>query len=85
MGGDRELVMFTGLLSFALIFTAQEWIAVLYGMALWVGVLYGLRLMAKSDPQMRYVYLRHIKYRGYYPARSTPFRNNTSGQVGRYK
>jgi type IV secretion system protein TrbD len=30
--------------------------------------------MAKSDPQMTKVYIRQLKYRGYYPARSRPYR-----------
>jgi type IV secretion system protein VirB3 len=32
--------------------------------------------MAKADPLMRFVYLRHRGYQVYYPARSTPFRSN---------
>ena len=35
MGGDRELVMFAGLLSAALIFSAQEMRATVYGILLW--------------------------------------------------
>lgn len=77
MGGDRELVMFSGLLAFALIFAAQSWVAAFFGVALWFGAVFILRLMAKSDPQMRNVYLSNRKYATYYPARSTPFRNNT--------
>ena len=80
MGGDRELVMMAGLLAFALIFSAQELRATIAGLALWFGALYGCRLMAKHDPLMRRVYLRHRRYRRYYPARSTPFRNNSSQQ-----
>lgn len=76
MGGDRELVMFSGLLAFALVFTAQEWIAAVYGTILWFGALLVLRRMAKADPKMRWVYLRHRQYKRYYPARSTPFRVN---------
>lgn len=79
MGGDRELVMFSGLLAFALIFSAQEWKAIIFGLLLWFTSLYLLRLMAKSDPDMRKVYMRHRKYKAYYPARSTPFRENTRG------
>jgi type IV secretion system protein VirB3 len=30
--------------------------------------------MAKSDPQIREVYLRSLRYRGYYPPRSQPYR-----------
>lgn len=76
MGGDRELVMFAGLLAFALIFSAQELRATVVGLGIWFFSLWILRLMAKSDPQLRHVYLRHRKYSAYYPARSTPFRTN---------
>lgn len=78
MGGDRELVMFSGLLSFTLIFAMQELVATLAGLGLWFCSLFMFRLMAKTDPKMRHVYLRHIRYRMYYPAHSTPFRNSGS-------
>ncbi len=79
MGGDRELVMFLGLLSAILVFAAQDWLAALTGIVMWFLSLKGLRLMAKSDPYMRAVYLRHRTYQRYYPARSTPFRQNKRG------
>lgn len=85
MGGDRELVMFAGLLAFALSFSAMELRATVFGIFLWFGALFLFRLMAKSDPQLRFVYLRHRKYRGYYGARSTPFRVNTNSQAKQYK
>ena len=53
MGGDRELVMFSGLLAFALIFSAFELQATIFGIGLWVFALFALRLMAKHDPQLR--------------------------------
>ena len=85
MGGDRELVMFTGLIAFALVFSAQELRASLYGIGLWLCALYLLRLMAKADPQMRFVYLRHRRYQRYYPAQSTPFRINPNSQGQQYR
>jgi type IV secretion system protein TrbD len=85
MGGDRELVMFSGLLAFALIFSTQELRASVLGLVLWFGSLFLLRLMAKSDPKMRFVYLRHRRYKSYYPARSTPFRRNTASQAKQYR
>ena len=85
MGGDRELVMFSGLLAFALIFSAQELRATVFGLLLWFGALYACRLMAKSDPMLRFVYLRHRKYKRYYPARNTPFRINTANQGKQYQ
>ena len=85
MGGDRELVMFAGLLAFALIFSAQELRATAFGLVLWFGTLYFCRLMAKHDPKMRQVYLRHRRYARYYPPRSTPFRANSASQGRSYK
>ena len=85
MGGDRELVIFAGLLAFALIFSAQELRATVIGLLLWFGALFACRLMAKSDPKMRFVYLRSRKYKRYYAARSTPFRVNPNSQGKQYK
>ncbi len=85
MGGDRELVMFTGLMAVALIFSAQEVRASVVGLLLWFGALFMFRLMAKSDPKMRQVYLRQRRYKRYYPARSTPFRVNPTSQGKQYK
>jgi type IV secretory pathway TrbD component len=94
MGGDRELVMFSGLVAFALIFSAQELRATVFGLVLWLGALFACRLMAKSDPKMRFVYLRHRKYKGnrgnsklkgYYPPRSTHFRLNPDSQGKQYQ
>lgn len=80
MGGDRELVLFTGGVAAALILTAQTVLATVVGIGVWIGVLYVLRLMAKADPKMRGVYLRSLRYAGYYPPRSTPWRENSARQ-----
>jgi len=85
MGGDRELVMFSGLLAAILVFAAQDWLALIIGTLLWFASLWALRLMAKADPQLRFVYLRQRRYQSYYPARSTPFRINRGSQRSRYK
>lgn len=85
MGGDRELVMFSGLLAGALIFSAQDLRATIFGIVLWFSALYILRLAAKADPRLRQVYLRHRHYKTYYPPRSTPFRENTASQGAQYK
>lgn len=85
LGGDRELVMSAGLLSFTLIAAAQDGVATVAGIALWIASVYACRRMAKRDPKIRHVYLRHRLYRRYYPARSTPFRENTNAQARRYR
>ena len=76
LGCDRELIMLSGLISFALTFVALSVAAFVTGMLLWLFSLWALRLMAKSDPLMRKVYLNHIRYKKFYCARSTPFVNS---------
>jgi type IV secretion system protein VirB3 len=85
MGGDRELVMLTGLLAGALVFSAQDIKAFVVGVTLWLLSLYLFRVMAKADPKMRHVYLRQRRYRSYYPARSTPYRVNGPAEERQYR
>ncbi|MGV1768153.1 conjugal transfer protein TrbD [Rhizobium rhizogenes] len=74
MGADRELVLLTALASVILIFVVLTWYAVLFGAAIWLVAVAVLRMMAKADPLMRRVYVRHISYRSYYRPTSTPWR-----------
>ena len=74
MGADRELVLVTGLASIILIFVVLTWISALFGLAVWTVIVGLLRMMAKADPQMRPVYLRHIAYRPHYRPTSSPWR-----------
>lgn len=85
LGGDREVVMCVGLIAFALVVLAQQAVAMAAGVTLWVVGLYACRLMAKKDPKLRQVYLRHRRYCRYYPARTTPFRENSREQATRYR
>ncbi|AKK65874.1 conjugal transfer protein TrbD [Xanthomonas oryzae pv. oryzicola] len=85
MGGDREMVMFSGLLAAILIFAAQDWNAAITGVVMWFAALWILRKMAKADPKMRFVYLRNRRYKPYYQPRATPFRINTAAQGKQYK
>ena len=74
MGADRELVLVTGLASIILIFVVLTWVSALFGLAVWTVIVGLLRMMAKADPQMRRVYLRHITYRSHYRTTSSPWR-----------
>lgn len=85
LGGDRELVLFSGLIAAVLIFACLQFHTVLVGVTLWMVTLWIFRRMAKSDPRMRFIYLRSLMYRRYYPARSTPFRENRSLNLSAYK
>ena len=74
MGADRELVLLTGLATVILIFVVLTWFSVLLGIAIWIAVVGILRIMAKADPMMRQIYLRHIGYRPTYRPTSSPWR-----------
>lgn len=74
-GADRELVLVTGLAAVILIFVVLTWFSALFGIAVWIVVVGLLRMMAKADPMMRTVYLRHIRYRPHYRPTSTPWRS----------
>jgi len=70
LGGDRELVLFAALLSAMLIFALVTWWAVAAGIALWFLSVAVLSRMGKADPLLRHVYLRHLRYRPFYAAKS---------------
>jgi type IV secretion system protein TrbD len=74
LGADRELVLITGLAAVILIFVVLTVYAALFGMAIWVVIVGALRMMAKSDPLMRQVYIRHISYKPIYKATTSPWR-----------
>jgi type IV secretory pathway TrbD component len=74
MGADRELVLITGLAAIILIFVVLTVYSALFGIAVWIVVVAVLRMMARADPMMRRVYIRHIAYKPSYRATSTPWR-----------
>jgi type IV secretion system protein VirB3 len=76
LGGERELVLFTALLAGGLAVSAQNTVAATVGAAVWFCVIALLRMMAKADPRLSRVYLRHLRYQAYYPARSRPCRRD---------
>jgi|CEGE01.1.fsa_nt_gi type IV secretion system protein VirB3 len=72
-GCERELLLLTGLITLTLVVVALNTVAAITGVIIWTACVAGLRAMAKADPYMSKVYLRHIKYKAFYPAHSTPF------------
>lgn len=74
MGADRELVLTTGLAATILIFVVLTIYSALFGAAIWIVVIGVLRMMAKADPLMRQVYVRHLSYRPYYRPTTSPWR-----------
>jgi type IV secretion system protein TrbD len=74
LGGEREPALLTLLVAGGLAVSGMNTVSFLVGAALWFSAIPVLRWMAKADPHMSKIYVRHIRYRGYYPARSRPYR-----------
>lgn len=74
MGGDRELVLILLLVCAILIGVVLSWYGLIFGLFLAAVGLPLFRQLAKADVDMRRVYLRHIRYKLSYSARSTPWR-----------
>lgn len=73
LGCDRELVLFAALLSAMLIFALVTWWGIVVGIVLWLAAVAVLSRMGKADPMLRHVYIRHVKYRPFYSAKSGLF------------
>jgi type IV secretory pathway TrbD component len=69
-----NLLMGAALAAVILIFVVLTWYAALFGVAVWLVAVAALRMMAKADPLMRRVYIRHISYKTFYRATSSPWR-----------
>jgi len=73
LGGERELMLFTGLISATMIFVALSLQSAVIGIVVWFIFSSLIRKMAKSDPLMSKIYIRQLRYQHYYQAHSTPF------------
>ena len=69
LGGERELVMASGMLTAILVFSVVNIVAAVIGITFWFAALYVFNRMAKHDPQLSKVYIRHVNKKLYYPAR----------------
>ena len=70
LGADRELVLISALVAITVAFCLAALWGVVLAVAFWLGSVAVLRRMGKADPLLRHVYLRHIRYRPFYPAKA---------------
>jgi type IV secretory pathway TrbD component len=74
LGGERELALMTLIIAGGLAVSGMNLVSFVVGGTLWFCSIPMIRWMAQADPHMTKVYIRQLKYRGYYPARSRPYR-----------
>jgi type IV secretion system protein TrbD len=70
-GAERELVLLNGTIIAALIFgVGFHWVSLtIAGLLATIGH-WALTRAAKYDPRLSRIYVRHVRYQPYYPARS---------------
>jgi type IV secretion system protein VirB3 len=81
LGGDRELVLVSGVLAAMLIFAVMTWWSIVAGLVLWLAAVAVLARMGRVDPLLRHVYVRHVRYRAFYPAKSSLCARPTSTRM----
>ena len=70
LGGERELVQFSGLISVLIVLSAMTLVSVACGFLFWSLAMAALIRMGRTDPQLSKVYQRHIRYRPFYPPKT---------------
>jgi type IV secretion system protein VirB3 len=70
LGADREFVLITVLTAVSLAFSLGTWWGFVLAIAFWISAVAVLQRMGKADPQLRQIYIRHIRYQSFYPAKS---------------
>jgi type IV secretion system protein VirB3 len=70
LGGDRELVLIAVLTAVSLAFSLATWWGLGLSVVFWIGAVAVLQRMGKADPLLRQIYMRHVRYRPFYPAKS---------------
>ncbi len=70
LGAERELVLTAGLIALLVGIGGLTLISIVSAAVFWLFAVFALRRMAKADPQMSKVWLRHIKQQLFYPAKT---------------
>ena len=69
-GAERELVLLNGTIIAALIFgVGFHWVSLTIATLLATAGHWALTRAAKYDPRLSRIYVRHVRYQSYYPAR----------------
>ncbi|MBD5657552.1 MAG: VirB3 family type IV secretion system protein [Candidatus Eremiobacteraeota bacterium] len=70
LGGERELVFASGMVAAILALAFGDLVLAAIGITFWLIILVVLQRMAKHDPQLSRVYIRHLNKKVFYPAQA---------------
>ena len=74
LGAERDLVLWSGLVAFLVGMGGFTLVSAAVGFLWWVCTVFVLRRMARKDPMLSRVWLRHIRQQDFYPARAGGWR-----------
>ncbi|MDL2285493.1 VirB3 family type IV secretion system protein [Desulfovibrio sp. OttesenSCG-928-F07] len=77
-GAEREPVLLAAILPVCLTYIAFSWQMIIVGFVFWFVCSFFCRIMAKYDPNLTKIFMRHINYQRFYPAKTSAFRQNNS-------
>lgn len=84
LGGERDLVLVALMTTAGVAAVSANVIAACIALSPWFAIAPLLRKMAKADPQMSRLFIRYRRFRGYYPARSRPYRGAEMGAAAQW-
>ena len=73
LGGERNLVLLLAMVAGVFILSIATIWSIVLGLTLWVLGQWALARAAEFDPQLSQVGIRHLRFKRFYPAQSTPF------------
>ena len=66
-------MLVAALIAVSLAFSLATWWGIGVSVGFWIAAMAILQRMGKADPMLRQIYMRHIRYRAFYPAKSGLF------------
>lgn len=71
--GSESPVLYAGVLTVIIFVNGMSLSGTILALIVWFASLTALRRMARADPMMSKVWMRHIRQQAYYPAHSSPW------------
>lgn len=81
-GVERQLVLVFVVITIAMVALASGLWPRIVALVIWFGAYACLKMMADTDPLMSKVYIRHIQYKKYYTAQSSPYSTYSKSYKG---
>lgn len=81
LGAERDLVLTSGLIALLVGVGGLTLLSAGTALLFWVVAVFALRRMAKADPQLSKVWLRHVKQQLFYAAKSGRWCNRLNKEV----